>query len=146
MANANPNRILIAGTGSGCGKTTVTCAVLGALKSRGIAVSSFKAGPDYIDPMFHSEILGTQSRNLDLFLMSERGVLSSLSDNTAESDIAVIEGVMGFYDGVGKTAEYSTCHLANTANVPVILVVNTKGMLFYISRGGCYGNTKTNGN
>lgn len=128
MANANPNRILIAGTGSGCGKTTVTCALLGALKSRGIAVSSFKVGPDYIDPMFHSEILGTKSRNLDLFLMSKRGVLSSLADNTAETDIAVIEGVMGFYDGVGKTAEYSTCHLANTANVPVILVVNAKGM------------------
>ena len=94
-------RILIAGTGSGCGKTTVTCALLGALKARGLVVASFKCGPDYIDPMFHSEILGTPSRNLDLFLMGEKGVRYSLAENGKNADISVVEGVMGFYDGAG---------------------------------------------
>ena len=111
MNQANPPRIMIAGSGSGCGKTTVTCAVLGAFKERGIAVSSFKCGPDYIDPMFHSEIIGANARNLDLFLMKKQGTLYSLATNSLNSRLSVIEGVMGFYDGVGSTADYSSCCL-----------------------------------
>ncbi len=125
---ANPARLMIAGTGSGCGKTTVTCALLGALKARGLAVASFKCGPDYIDPMFHSEILGTPSRNLDLFLMGEKGVRYSLAENGKNADISVVEGVMGFYDGAGQTASYSSCHLANIIQAPVVLTVSCKGM------------------
>ncbi len=125
---ANPARLMIAGTGSGCGKTTVACALLGALKARGLAAASFKSGPDYIDPMFHTEIIGTPSRNLDLFLMGEQGVLYSLARNSESADISVIEGVMGFYDGAGQTSVYSSCHLANVTQSPVILTVNCKGM------------------
>ena len=69
MINKKINRIMIAGTNSGCGKTTVTCAILKALKNRGLKVAAFKCGPDYIDPMFHSEIIETNSRNIDLFLL-----------------------------------------------------------------------------
>ena len=83
------NRIMLAGTGSGCGKTTVTCGLLQALKDRGVTAASFKCGPDYIDPMFHSEILGTKSRNLDLFLCGENTVKYLLSENAKDADLAV---------------------------------------------------------
>ncbi len=126
--SSNPPRLMIAGIGSGCGKTTVTCAVLGALKERGLALSSFKSGPDYIDPMFHSEILGAHSRNLDLFLMGQNGVLYSLAKNSQGSRVSIIEGVMGFYDGAGQTMRYSSCDLANETKTPVVLVINAKGM------------------
>lgn len=128
MKQSCPPRILLAGAGSGCGKTTVTCAVLGALKKRGVALSAFKAGPDYIDPMFHSRILGTRSRNLDLFLMGRNGVLASLAENSRDSRLAVIEGVMGFYDGLGRTAQYSSCHLSNETGTPAVLVLGCRGM------------------
>ena len=128
MNQANPPRIMIAGSGSGCGKTTVTCAVLGAFKERGIAVSSFKCGPDYIDPMFHSEIIGANARNLDLFLMKKQGTLYSLATNSLNSRLSVIEGVMGFYDGVGSTADYSSWALSNDTKTPVLVVLNCKGM------------------
>ena len=88
---------MIAGTNSGCGKTTVTCAVLQALVNRKINVSSFKCGPDYIDPMFHKTVIGTAAYNLDTYLMSNDAVNYLLNKNSG--DIAVIEGVMGFYDG-----------------------------------------------
>lgn len=106
--NSQINRIMLAGTGSGCGKTTVTCALLKALSDKGLKPISFKCGPDYIDPMFHSEILGTKSRNLDLFLCGENTVKYLLADAMEELEgsaggtgYAVIEGVMGMYDGLG---------------------------------------------
>ena len=92
---------MIAGTNSGCGKTTVTCAVLQALVNRKINVSSFKCGPDYIDPMFHKTVIGTAAYNLDTYLMSNDAVNYLLNKNSG--DIAVIEGVMGFYDGFSFT-------------------------------------------
>lgn len=122
-------RIMIAGTGSGCGKTTVTCGVLKALVNKGLNVAPFKCGPDFIDPMFHSEITGAKSRNLDMFLCGEETVKYLFAKNSQTADISVIEGVMGFYDGLGaKTAKYSSRDLANKTLTPVLLVVNCSGM------------------
>jgi len=120
-------RLLIAGTGSGCGKTTTVCAILQALKNRGHDVASFKCGPDYIDPMFHSEIIGAQSTNIDLFFSNEAQTRSIFAKHAAELNI--IEGVMGFYDGMSMDSEKaSSHHLAKTLYAPVILVVNGRGM------------------
>lgn len=120
-------RLMIAGTGSGCGKTTVVCAILQALKNRGHGLASFKCGPDYIDPMFHSEIIGVQSVNLDLFFSDEAQVRALLLKHAAELNL--IEGVMGFYDGMRmESAQASSHHLAMALNAPAILVVNGRGM------------------
>ena len=120
-------RILIAGTGSGCGKTTVVCAILQALKNRGLDVASFKCGPDYIDPMFHSEIIGTPSTNLDLYFAGEELARGLFLKHSAE--LNVIEGVMGYYDGLSmQSTESSSWHVAQTLNAPAILIVNGRGM------------------
>ncbi len=119
------SRIMIAGTGSGCGKTTITCAILAAMKDMNENVISFKVGPDYIDPMVHKKITEVEARNLDLVLMGEENVKRSLANNRWE--FAVIEGVMGLYDGVGTDSFASSNHLSVLTDTPVILVVNTKG-------------------
>lgn len=121
-------RIILAGTNSGCGKTTVTCAVLQALVNRGQKVGAFKCGPDYIDPMFHSRIIGAKSANLDSFFFSPNTLRFLLAKNSAGRDVSIIEGVMGFYDGMGlTTAKASTYELAQITDSPVILVVGAKG-------------------
>jgi len=122
------NAFMIAATGSGCGKTTITCALLEALKRRGEKVRSFKCGPDYIDPMFHREILGIPSKNLDLFFAGEALTRELfLLDN--DSDVSVVEGVMGLYDGMHVgSAEGSSYHLACALNLPILLVVDAHGM------------------
>lgn len=121
-------RIVLAGTNSGCGKTTVTCAVLQALVQRKLKVGAFKCGPDYIDPMFHSRIIGAKSANLDLFFFQENTLNYLLAKNGADRDISVIEGVMGFYDGMGlTTTEASTYAVSQVTKSPVILVVGAKG-------------------
>ena len=120
-------RVLIAGTGSGCGKTTTVCAILRALKDRGLSPMSFKCGPDYIDPMFHTSILGLDSENLDIFFAGEEGVRASFARHAGE--VNVIEGVMGMYDGISMSSEQSSSyHLARTLDAPVVLVVNVRGM------------------
>lgn len=120
-------RLLIAGTGSGCGKTTTVCAILQALKNRGYDVASFKCGPDYIDPMFHSEIIGAQSTNIDLFFSDEAQTRSLFLKHAA--DLNIIEGVMGFYDGMSMDSEKaSSHHVAHVLDAPAILVVNGRGM------------------
>lgn len=117
-------RILIAGTGSGSGKTTVTCALLQALKKRDLKVISFKCGPDYIDPMFHSKIIGADSFNLDSFFCGKDMILQLLDEHGKNSDISLIEGVMGYYDGgIGSAFE-----IARMTETGVILVVDCKGM------------------
>ena len=122
-------RIMIAATGSGCGKTTITCGLLQAFLNRGKKLASFKCGPDYIDPMFHSEVLGLKSRNLDLFFMEENTVKYLLSKNTRDCELAVIEGVMGYYDGLAaKTTACSSYDLARKTETPVVLVVDCQGM------------------
>lgn len=119
-------RVVIAGTHSGCGKTTVTCAVLAALKARGVRVSAFKCGPDYIDPMFHREVIGVPSRNLDSFFCDDDTLRYLLHENAADSDIAVIEGVMGYYDGAdGRGSAYSVAQLTDS---PAVVVLDCKGM------------------
>lgn len=119
---------MVVGTGSGCGKTTVVCGLLKALKDRNHSIASFKCGPDYIDPMFHSEIIGTKSRNLDLYLCSADTVKYLLAKNSQGADYSIIEGVMGMYDGLGFDNDiYSANHIARETNTPEILVVNARG-------------------
>ena len=121
-------RVLLAGTSSGCGKTTVTCALLQALVDRGLRVVAFKCGPDYIDPMFHSRIIGAQSANLDGFFFSENTLRLLLAKNGADRDISVIEGVMGYYDGAGLTSTAaSSWETARAVDAPAALVVDAKG-------------------
>lgn len=122
---AKANRILIAGTGSGCGKTTVTLALLCALKKRGLSVSAAKCGPDYIDPMFHRSVVGTSSVNLDPFFFDADTLKALLAENAA--DLTVVEGVMGYYDGVGMTTRASAYELARLTETPAVLVVNARG-------------------
>ena len=113
---------------SGCGKTTVTLAVLRAMQRRKIPLAAFKCGPDYIDPMFHKAVLGIPSRNLDLFFISEREVRGQIVRSIPQNGLGVIEGVMGFYDGVsGTTDTASAAHLARETGTPAILVVRPKG-------------------
>ena len=126
-------RVVLAGTNSGCGKTTVTCAVLQALTGRGRKVGAFKCGPDYIDPMFHSRIIGAKSANLDAFFFSGNTLRYLLAKNGADRDISVIEGVMGYYDGMGlTTARASTWEIARIVDAPVVLIVSARGAAFSV--------------
>jgi cobyrinic acid a,c-diamide synthase len=120
--------IVIAGTHSGCGKTTIACGIMAALTARGLKVQPFKTGPDFIDPSHHTRICGRTSRNLDPFMMGEQGCIDTFIRATTGADIAVIEGVMGLYDGIDGTDFSSTAHVARILNAPVILVVDIKGM------------------
>ena len=120
-------RIVIGGTGSGCGKTTVTCALLEALIRRGADLMAFKCGPDYIDPMFHSEIIGAPSANIDIFLAGRYSAQALFVKHAR--DLNIIEGVMGYYDGVSMSSdEGSACDVARLLQAPAVLVVNAWGM------------------
>ena len=122
-------RIMIAAAGSGSGKTTITCALLEALKAKGKRPTSAKCGPDYIDTMFHSSVLGAPSTNLDLFFFDDNTAKFLLAENGSKGDITVIEGVMGYYDGLGiDSTESSSYHLAKVTETPVVLIVNSRGM------------------
>ena len=121
-------RLVLAGTNSGCGKTTVTCAVLQSLVRRGLRVGAAKCGPDYIDPMFHSRVIGAKSSNLDSFFFDRDTMRYLLAHNTQGCDVTVIEGVMGYYDGLGLTStRASTYAAARETSSPVVLVVNARG-------------------
>ncbi len=122
------NRLLLAGTGSGCGKTTAVCAVLQALVNRGLDVGAFKCGPDYIDPMFHSRVIGAKSANLDGFFFSPNTLRHLLAKNGGGRDVSVIEGAMGFYDGAGlASTRASAWETARSTDTPVVLVVPARG-------------------
>lgn len=121
---------IIAGTNSGCGKTTITIAILMALKKRGLNPASFKCGPDYIDPMFHRKALNVAAYNLDSFFCDKNMINSIYHNKTENMDIAIVEGVMGYYDGVSEDLKGSTYEIASYLGLPVILVVNAKGMSF----------------
>ncbi len=121
-------RLLLGGTGSGCGKTTVSSALLYALKRRGVPLGAFKCGPDYIDPMFHTAVLGLPSRNLDLFFTDAADCRAQLARHIPVGGVGVIEGVMGFYDGVsGDTDTASAAHLARATGTPAVVVVRPQG-------------------
>ena len=121
-------QFLLAAPRSGSGKTTMTCALLMALKRRGCAPCAFKSGPDYIDPMFHRAVLGVESRSLDLFFSAPEMVRTLYARGAAGHGAAVCEGAMGFYDGLGGVSDRASAwHLADTLGLPVLLVVEPKG-------------------
>ncbi len=129
MERVTGKRFMIAGTGSGCGKTTAACVILYGLKKKyGLHVEAWKSGPDYIDPMFHRRALGIGSGNLDLFFSGESMACSLLAQRAKQADISVIEGAMGYYDGIGLGQEASCHNLAEVTKTPVLLVVDAKGM------------------
>lgn len=122
-------RIMLAAPKSGSGKTTITCALLELLKEKGEQVVSYKCGPDYIDPMFHEEVLHIPSKNLDTFFTDEEQTKALFIKDRSEQEFAVIEGVMGLFDGLaGIYEEGSSYHLAKITKTPIILVVDAKGM------------------
>lgn len=121
-------RIMLAAPSSGSGKTITACGLMKALQDKGRNVVSCKCGPDYIDPMFHREVLGIDAENLDLFFCGEAGVRNLFFEHAKAADIAVIEGVMGYYDGMGlDTDKASSYEAAKVLNTPVILVISCKG-------------------
>lgn len=117
------NGVVIAGTHSGCGKTTVTLGILAASRKKGLTVQSFKAGPDFIDSGLHKIITGRHSRNLDIWMCGEDYVKECFYENSRDMDISIVEGVMGLHDG-----DFSTSRLAALLDIPVILVVDAYGM------------------
>ncbi|MEG0712945.1 MAG: cobyrinate a,c-diamide synthase, partial [Niameybacter sp.] len=121
-------RLMLAGTASGTGKTTITCAILKHFHNQNKKVVAFKCGPDYIDTMFHKEVLKTPSYNLDLFMMGKEVCNHLLVKHAKDADFSLIEGVMGFYDGISDTTEASSYALAFETKTPVVLVVSCKGM------------------
>ena len=120
--------IMIAAPASGSGKTSAACGLMAAFGSRGIKVRSCKCGPDYIDPMFHREVLGVDSENLDLFFSKPEELRECFRRHTAGADFTVVEGVMGYYDGMGLDTDHgSSYEVASVLNLPVILVVPCRG-------------------
>ena len=125
----NLPRILIAAPRSGGGKTTFVCGLLRLLQKKGLSPAPFKCGPDFIDPLFHRELLGLSGANLDLFFTGEETVRGLLARYGKGHDLAVLEGVMGYYDGVGGTTETAGSYdLARATDTPVLLVLDARGV------------------
>lgn len=123
-SNGTFPRILIAGTSSGVGKTTISLAVMAALTKRGLTVQGFKVGPDFIDPGYYRMVTGRPGRNIDTWMIGKEPSKACFVSSASDSDIAVIEGVMGLYDGRGDLSEGSTAEAAKLIESPVIMVVN----------------------
>lgn len=119
-------RVVVAGVSSGVGKTSITCAIIRVMRRQGLAVSPFKVGPDYIDPVYLGVAAGRDARNLDVWVMGNtRRTLESFAVHAQDSDVSVIEGVMGYYDGHSGHSDYaSTYHMASITRSPVILVAD----------------------
>jgi cobyrinic acid a,c-diamide synthase len=119
------SRIVIAGVTSGVGKTTVAVGIMHGLRKRGLRVQPFKVGPDFIDPSYHTIVTNRKSRNLDVWMMGRQGVLDCFASASEDADIAVVEGVMGLFDGMsGKSDFASTAHMAKILDAPILLVVD----------------------
>ena len=122
-------RILLAAVSSNSGKTAAACGMMSAYVQQGLNIRSCKCGPDYIDPMFHREVLGVDSENLDLFFSDAEELTKNFIRHTEGADLVIAEGVMGYYDGVGGTTSRASAYdLAKTTDTPVILIVNSRGM------------------
>ena len=134
MKNITSPRFMIAAPSSGSGKTVVTCGIIKHLQDKGLFVQSFKCGPDYIDPMFHRKVLDVPSYNVDTFFTGEELTKALFAEKVSDvsdckQSVSVVEGVMGFYDGLaGKELTASSCDVARVLGLPVILVVDAKGM------------------
>lgn len=123
------NRIMIAGTNSGVGKTTISIGIMAALNKRKLRVAPFKVGPDYIDPGFHKYVTGNPSYNLDSYLLNSNDINYLMINSMKNKDIGIIEGVMGLYDGFGiTTGTGSSAHLSVITKTPVILVIDGSGI------------------
>jgi cobyrinic acid a,c-diamide synthase len=127
MANVNIPRLVIAGTNSGVGKTTLVTGLLAAFKARGLKVQSYKVGPDYIDPGYHYLASGQRSHNLDSWLMPPDSLYEVFINTAQDNDLVLIEGVMGLYDG-GKNGISSSAAIARLLKAPVALVIDAKAM------------------
>lgn len=122
-------RLVIAGTGSGVGKTTCTIGIMAALQQKGYTVQGFKCGPDYIDPSYHTAVTGRVSRNLDSWMFEHRTVCEIVARASKGADISIIEGVMGFYDGKSPLENTgSTAEISMITESPVLLIVNCASM------------------
>ena len=120
--------LVIAGTNSGCGKTTITIGLMALLQEAGQNIAPFKVGPDFIDPAFHFKVTGTNSYNLDSFLLSNEVINHLYYKHTLNKDIAIVEGVMGLFDGMGEECIGSTAQMSKILSLPVILVVSCKSL------------------
>ena len=126
--------IVVAGTKSGCGKTTVSLGLMAALVKRGLKVAPFKVGPDFIDPGHHSRIAGVDCRNLDGWMLSRNFNLDVFANGMKDADIAVVEGVMGLFDGYdGKSEAGSTAQIAKWLGLPVILRKRLPGEILILA-------------
>ena len=123
----NVPRLVIAAPQSGSGKTTLTCGILAALARRGVRVQAYKVGPDYIDPGYLGLASGRPAHNLDTWLMDEAAMLRVFAHSAAQADAAVVEGVMGLYDG-GTGGVSSTAQIARLLRAPVVLAIDCKSM------------------
>jgi cobyrinic acid a,c-diamide synthase len=122
-------RLMIAATGSGAGKTTTTIGLIAALRARGLTVAAFKCGPDYLDPTYHARVSGGVSHNLDGWMMGREAVTATFTRAARHADIAIIEGMMGLFDGASPMSdEGSSAEIAKWLSAPVILVTDTSGM------------------
>ena len=125
---SNMARIMLAAPASGSGKTMLTCGLLAAFKKRQLHIAAMKCGPDYIDPMVHRKVLGICTGNLDSYFMSEDDLINCLVKKAIENDITIVEGVMGYYDGLGgATTQASAYEIARVTKTAAILIVDCKG-------------------
>ena len=125
---SNIPRILLAAPASGSGKTVITCALLRAFQKEGLKMASFKCGPDYIDPLFHEQVFEIETRNLDPFFSDEEELCRIVRKGAKGKDLSIIEGVMGYYDGLGGVStEASAYDVARKTKSPVVLIINAKG-------------------
>ncbi|MGN1224388.1 MAG: AAA family ATPase, partial [Ruminococcus sp.] len=121
-------RLLLSATGSDSGKTTMVLALLAAFRQKNISVQSYKSGPDYIDPMFHEKVTRRPVYHTDPFFLQQDAMQQLVAQTAQQTELALIEGAMGFYDGIGQTSEASAYTVSQWLQTPAVLVVNPQKM------------------